>query len=691
MSSDSKQAIDQDSDYEMNENSDQSIDQEELYIDLIKAIKENNILQINNLLIQAKNDNIDLINFQINFQPIHQAAWEGNIKIFLLLQQNGANVDAISNNQMNCLTIAVLKQHVNLVSALIATVKDPNFISKRGTALHIAAKLDNEQIMELLLKHPNIDTNIKFKNKRPIQIAGSMTKQLLMLQERIQKSYILISNSFMNSDSLLHNQNQPQIIIGFAQKVGWLGFKYSSNFLFLDPINGIFARYSNKEDYPFKPIQIIALELINSVKINNNIYFSKANYFYLEIKHSKNNVQWYCFRNAEIAQNWRNKLIDAVKYYKHFQKQYKTCNKKKDQKKTIQYFIYEMQLSNKIKILEYEDNQLLIQNNNQNSSNFLNFRPDQQFSYTKNQKKLSDFKILHCIGKGSFGYVFKVEFENRVYALKQQDKQRLKQSNNLQYVLTEVKIMRTINHPFIVKYFMSFQTTKNLYLVLEFLQQGDLAMYMTRGVILDEIVSKLLIGQIILAIEHLHKHNILYRDLKPENICISSDGYIKLIDFGLCKFITENELTFTICGSPAYLAPEVLNNIGMSRSTDIYQIGLLLYEMLTGYPPFYTRDLNVLINKIKSEPIIIPQNLSSDAQDILSSILKRSALERISLEQMKKHQFFKGLDWILLEKKEIKIPQLIQRFSQSKRATGDLIDSGNCLDDYIQNWDFSNN
>ncbi|CAD8139178.1 unnamed protein product [Paramecium pentaurelia] len=672
----------------MSEESDQYIEEQDLHIELLKAIKENNIQQIKNLLYQAKQGNNDLINFQIKHQPIHLAVWIGNMKIMLLLIQNGANVDAISNTQMNCLTIAVYRKHVNLVQALLAIIKDPNFLSKRGTALHIAALQDDEQIMELLLKHPNIDINIKFKNETPIQVAGQMTRKLLLVQERLQKSSILITNSFINSDSHLFNQFQlPALITGFSQEIDWYGMRKSRKFLLLDPINGIFAKFQRKVDYPLKPQGIMALELINSVQINNNLCFSTPNYSYLEIKYSNNKTIWYSFRSKNIAKIWKDKIQEATQYFQHLNQKYMVFYQQNDSKRVKQYFFYEMELKQKIEQIELEDTNFLFEGINKDSQNYV--YNDHQNNYQQKSKKLSDFQILKCIGKGSFGYVFMVEYQKNTYALKQQDKQRLKQSNNLEYVMTEVKILRMINHPFIVKYIMSFQTTKNLYLVLEILQQGDLAMYMTRGIILDEKLSKLLIGQIILAIEHLHKHDILYRDLKPENICVDSQGYIKLIDFGLCKFITQDELTFTICGSPAYLAPEVLNNSGISKSTDVYQIGLLLYEMLTGYPPFYTRDINILIKRIKTEQITIPNNISKEARDLLSQILKQSAFERISIEQIKQHNFFKDLDWLQLEKKEIKIPQLIQRFQQSKRATGDLIDSDSCLDDYIQDWDFS--
>ena len=123
---------------------------------------------------------------------------------------------------------------------------------------------------------------------------------------------------------------------------------------------------------------------------------------------------------------------------------------------------------------------------------------------------------------------------------------------------------------------------------------------MSQGTVLDEFTTKFLISQIILSLEFLHSKNIIYRDLKPENIIVENDGYIKLIDFGLSKEVKSQDLIArTFCGSPAYLSPEIIAGYGTTKSTDIYSVGTILYEMLTGYPPFFCSELKQLLNNIR--------------------------------------------------------------------------------------------
>ncbi len=137
-----------------------------------------------------------------------------------------------------------------------------------------------------------------------------------------------------------------------------------------------------------------------------------------------------------------------------------------------------------------------------------------------------------------------------------------------------------------------FQTPNYLYLVLDYCPGGDLAMMVAQRTTLDEETSRYYIAELVLAIQHIHKFDIIYRDLKPENILIAEDGHIRLADFGLSKEnVGDADATKTFCGSPAYLSPEVLNNKGATKMSDIYGIGTCLFEMLTGEPPFYSEDI----------------------------------------------------------------------------------------------------
>ena len=154
-------------------------------------------------------------------------------------------------------------------------------------------------------------------------------------------------------------------------------------------------------------------------------------------------------------------------------------------------------------------------------------------------------------------------------------------------------------------------------MVLDYCPGGDLSFHLTRE-LFEENEAKFFIAELILAIEHLHNLDIIYRDLKPENILIDSEGHIKLADFGLAKEkMTGNKLTNSFCGSPAYLSPEMVSKIGVGKSADIYGIGAVLYEMLTGMPPFYNERLSKLYKNIKKNKVVFPNYVSQDARSLL--------------------------------------------------------------------------
>ena len=181
---------------------------------------------------------------------------------------------------------------------------------------------------------------------------------------------------------------------------------------------------------------------------------------------------------------------------------------------------------------------------------------------------------------------------------------------------------------------------------------------MTRGTIWDEYTAKYYIAEVLIGIEYLHSKNIIYRDLKPENIAIGDDGHIKILDFGLSKEgMYENVLTSTFCGSPAYLPPEVLLNQGTNKKSDIYGIGTLLFEMLTGYPPHYSNNIDKLINNIKTcnfyllklEKLELPKNISEPCRLVLRDTLLKPRDERPSARNLKKYEFFSGIEFSKLE------------------------------------------
>jgi len=207
----------------------------------------------------------------------------------------------------------------------------------------------------------------------------------------------------------------------------------------------------------------------------------------------------------------------------------------------------------------------------------------------------------------------------------------------------------------------AFQTRGNLFLILEYIQGGELFMMLEREGILEERQSKLYLAQISLALGHLHNLGIIFRDLKPENIMISADGYIKLIDFGLCKErVDDGNRTFTYCGTIEYMAPEVISKRGHDCSADWWSLGALMFDMLTGLPPFLADSKRETQQLVLHGSIKLPAYLSPEAKDLLRKLLQRNQKNRLGgggqdYLEIIKHSWFREIDIDLLLRKELPV------------------------------------
>lgn len=231
----------------------------------------------------------------------------------------------------------------------------------------------------------------------------------------------------------------------------------------------------------------------------------------------------------------------------------------------------------------------------------------------------SSFDILATLGSGSFGKVYKVKLKNtnQIFAMKVINKKYLIKNQQLRYAVTECNVLKLLNHPFIIKLHYAFQTPDHLYMILDYCPGGDLSYHIVKN-LFEEDEAQFFIAELILAVEHLHSHDIIYRDLKPENILIDGDGHIKLADFGLAKEGVGNDRTTqSFCGSPAYLSPEMVNRRGVGKSADIYGIGAVLYEMISGTPPFYANDLGTMYRNIAKSKLMMHDYFSPELQNLL--------------------------------------------------------------------------
>lgn len=268
----------------------------------------------------------------------------------------------------------------------------------------------------------------------------------------------------------------------------------------------------------------------------------------------------------------------------------------------------------------------------------------------KSSLSINDFDLLKVIGKGSFGKVMQVikKDTKQIYALKTLRKQHIISRMEVTHTLAERTVLAKINNPFIVPLKFSFQSPEKLYLVLSFINGGELFWHLQREGKFSMDRSRFYIAELLTALESLHELNVIYRDLKPENILLDYQGHIALCDFGLCKLnMANDDKTNTFCGTPEYLAPELLLNQGYTRVVDWWTLGTLLYEMLSGLPPFYDDDVPTMYRKILQNPLKFPSFLeNTDAQDLLVQLLEKNPDKRLNdAHAIKTHKFFKDIDW----------------------------------------------
>jgi len=289
-----------------------------------------------------------------------------------------------------------------------------------------------------------------------------------------------------------------------------------------------------------------------------------------------------------------------------------------------------------------------------------------KLQYTKISKKVTpeDFEPLMVVGRGSFAKVMLVRKidTNRLYAMKVIRKDSVIKHNAVKHTLSERNVLMRINNPFIVSLKYSFQTEDKLYMILDYIAGGELFYHLSDAERFVEQRARFYAAEIVVALGYIHKLNIVYRDLKPENLLLDMNGHICLTDFGLCKEgLGFGNVTHTFCGSPEYLAPEIFLGSGYDKTVDWWALGTLLYEMLSGLPPYFSEDIDEMNERILTEPLTFPKYFSDEARSLLKGLLDRNPKKRLGsgptgVEDIKKHPFFRLIDWNKLENKEIEPP-----------------------------------
>ncbi|XP_076311665.1 cAMP-dependent protein kinase catalytic subunit 3-like isoform X3 [Tachypleus tridentatus] len=240
-----------------------------------------------------------------------------------------------------------------------------------------------------------------------------------------------------------------------------------------------------------------------------------------------------------------------------------------------------------------------------------------------------DFEVKKTIGTGTFGRVClcRDKVTGGYYALKILEKADVIRLKQVEHVKNEKTILQQVTHPFIIDMIWSTHDDSSLYMLFEYVCGGELFSYLRNAGRFNSTMGTFYAAEIVLALEYLHKYQIVYRDLKPENLLLDRDGNLKITDFGFAKKLTDR--TWTLCGTPEYLAPETIMNKGYNKAVDWWALGILIYEMLAGYPPFFDDNPVAIYEKILAGKIEWPRYIDPVAKDLIKKLLVPDRTKRL--------------------------------------------------------------
>nr|CCA22336.1 protein kinase putative [Albugo laibachii Nc14] len=275
----------------------------------------------------------------------------------------------------------------------------------------------------------------------------------------------------------------------------------------------------------------------------------------------------------------------------------------------------------------------------------------------------NDILLLKVIGRGTFAQqvaLARHRHTQDIFVVKTLDKQHLVRRKQVRHTLTEKKVLQNLSgHPFIVKLYSAFQTECDVNFVLEYCQGGELFFHLQhhKAQKFEEATMAFYAAEVLSALKTLHEKGVVYRDLKPENVLLDAQGHIKLADFGFAKQeMMPKCKTFSFCGSPEYLSPEMVAKAGHGIETDMWSYGCFCYELLTGLPPFQDDNLSTLFQKITMGKVWYPPDLSEKASSLLRDLLCVDPSKRLTAADAMNHPFFSDLDWEKLQNRQVSPP-----------------------------------
>ncbi|CAD8176434.1 unnamed protein product [Paramecium pentaurelia] len=661
---------------------------------IFQTVKSGNLEMLQQL---CQKINPQLLN-QASFggwNPIHFATFLEYKLIVEFLISKDIDINKVTDEGWTPLQIAVHRHNIEIVKVILNHPQiDVNLITDKGIALNLACKSNQLKIIELLLLK-NADLKLQDKTER---IAYDYCDQETKIAIEQMKKSNQMKDQLKNADDFI--PPRPPIAKGFIYKTGQMLVTLNERFFVLNPDEGTFIRFKNFSDYPLKPLEIIPLRSVRSVLMTQKGFISKSGYHYFELLYSTRIIL--ACKHEHIAKKWVEYIYKATVYYQYIEEKMKegTLDPNLIDKNT-EVLIEDInakapssdpfpkQLSPEQSISLPRDEASLIQKRLSNpepvhrysQSPPRNSEIEQPKPISQSQQQLQSsimesqnellkdskvnfesFEIIKELGSGAFGKVFLVKHkeDGGIFAMKALKKKTLILKKQIKYAITEANVLKMCKHPFILGLHFAFQTPNYLYLVLDYCQGGDLSYHIANQGKFSEEAARFYAAEILLAIEYLHTKDIIYRDMKPENILLDIQGHVKLADFGLSKEgVSDQDKAKSFCGSPAYLSPDILSQKGAGKPSDIYGIGCVMYEMMTGESPYYNDDIQQMYKNIQSGTLKWPKKMSIEAKNLLAKMLERDPNKRIgtkSKDEIKQDPFFKGIDWDKVYKRQYKPP-----------------------------------
>ena len=614
---------------------------------------------------------------------------------------------------------------------------DVNILQEKdGTPLHIACKKNDMQIVSILVSF-KANLNLKNSDgKLPIDLTTDDNIKKIIKKAKIYSSKDEENNSLTSETELsLYVDNfftppKPPITIGSLEKRGQFLPIYDNLFIEVNPILGCIKKYKDKTKYPNEHYGIIDLNAVNSCKRE---FANNKDMFYFSILYSSKEI--FRVKNEESFKKWVKVINESTIYCKYWArigkinknvkeylgrqkniieiieengeiKNYAEEQKKKDEEMKEKRREKELKnlrkqnniyIMNSLKVSDKKEKPKVKENNNKNlcKINF-NKKPNLSINLLDDSSKkgisVKSFEKVELLFHYSYGKVYKVKLKKNLIKefniksefliLKRIKKKEINRLKQLKYVEDEINLISQCDCPFILKILFSFQDKKYIYMVEEYCPGGNLKWHINSN-LFEEEEARFYIAELILVIEHLHKKGIVYRNLKTEKIFINNKNHIQLIGYGLIKEKKNNkdnegngskeDENFFFGIQDEYISPEILALRGEEKMADIYGIGEILYEMVSGTKPFYSKENADLfkydIYKDKNK-LMLNDYFSMELKNLLMKLLCRDPENRIGvndISEIKKHKFFKDIDWNKLGKMEIVPPiDLIKNKSDNK-------------------------